>query len=109
MPDQIVPILLGLVTGVLLRTAVVGLRLAAASQPGGRLSKRQLTVAACVAAVAGVLLVTTHGALGEEHPRTERTHHAADRAVPAAPAAVPLLRPAARRRGSQRRPRCRPH
>ncbi|MDP9843067.1 zinc transporter ZupT [Streptosporangium lutulentum] len=95
LPDQIVPILLGLVTGVLLRTAVVGLRLAAASQPGGRLSKRQLTVAACVAAVAGVLLVTTHGALGEEHPRTERTHHAADRAVPAAPAAVPLLRPAA--------------
>ncbi|SNT34220.1 Zinc transporter ZupT [Streptosporangium subroseum] len=95
LPAQIVPILLGMVTGVLLRTAVVGLRLAAAGQAGGRLSKRHLTVAASVAVIAGVLLVTTHGALGEDHPRTERTPHAADRTAPAAPTPMPLRRPPA--------------
>ena len=66
LPGQIVPILLGMVTGVLLRTAVVGLRLAAASQAGGRLSKRHLTIAAGVAAIAGVLLITTHDVPGED-------------------------------------------
>ncbi|AWS43798.1 hypothetical protein [Streptosporangium sp. 'caverna'] len=95
LPAQIVPILLGMVTGVLLRTAVVGLRLAAAGQAGGRLSRRHLTIAACVAAIAGILLVTTHGALGEDHPRTERTPHAADRTAPAAPTPMPLRRPPA--------------
>ncbi|WP_371786280.1 hypothetical protein [Streptosporangium subroseum] len=93
LPAQTVPILLGMVTGVLLRTAVVGLRLAAAGQADGRLSKRHLTIAASVAIIAGVLLVTTHGALGEDHPRTERTPHAADRTAPATPTPMPLRRP----------------
>ncbi|WP_371786523.1 hypothetical protein [Streptosporangium subroseum] len=93
LPAQTVPILLGMVTGVLLRTAVVGLRLAAAGQADGRLSKRHLTIAASVAAIAGVLLVTTHGALGEDHPKTEPAPHAADRTAPAAPAASPAATP----------------
>jgi zinc transporter ZupT len=97
LPGQIVPILLGMVTGVLLRTAVVGLRLAAAGHADGRLPKRHLTIAAGVATVAGVLLITTHGVPGETHAQTGQTHRAADHAapVPPAPPATPLRRPPA--------------
>jgi hypothetical protein len=48
-PGQLVPILLGAVTGVLLRTAIVGIRLAA-SRGGGRLPTRHLIIAGTVAA-----------------------------------------------------------
>jgi zinc transporter ZupT len=95
LPGQIVPILLGMVTGVLLRTAVIGLRLAAAGHADGRLPKRHLTIAAGVAAVAGVLLITTHGVPGETHAQTGQTHHAVDHAPPAPPSAPPFRRPPA--------------
>ncbi|MFE3449364.1 hypothetical protein ACFXJ8_10550 [Nonomuraea sp. NPDC059194] len=56
LPPQVVPLLLALITGVLLRTAVVGLRLA--DTAGGRLSRRHLLVAAtAVLATTGLLTV----------------------------------------------------
>jgi zinc transporter ZupT len=104
LPAQIVPILLGMVTGVLLRTALVGLRLAAAGQAGSRLSKRHLTIAACVATIAGVLLVTMHGALGEDHAQTGQTHHVADHAPPAPPAPPATATPLRRQPAPQAQP-----
>ncbi|MEU4407919.1 hypothetical protein AB0F88_25665 [Streptosporangium sp. NPDC023963] len=93
LPGQIVPLLLGTVTGVLLRTAVVGLRLAAAGQEGGRLSKRHLTIAAGVAVTGGALLIATHGVLGEDHPQAGRRPHVAGHAAPGSPAPTPSARP----------------
>ncbi|MER5624468.1 hypothetical protein ABT061_25890 [Streptosporangium sp. NPDC002544] len=93
LPGQIVPLLLGMVTGVLLRTAIVGLRLAAAGQEGGRLSKRHLTVAAGVAVTGGALLIATHGVLGEDHPQTGHRPHVAGHTAPASPAPTPSARP----------------
>lgn len=87
------PLLLGMVTGVLLRTAIVGLRLAAAGQEGGRLSKRHLTVAAGVAVTGGALLIATHGVLGEDHPQTGHRPHVAGHTAPASPAPTPSARP----------------
>ncbi|WP_436762957.1 hypothetical protein [Streptosporangium sp. V21-05] len=102
LPGRAVPLLLGMVTGVLLRTAVVGLRLAAAGQEGGRLSRRQLAIAAGVAVTGGVLLVATHGVLGEDHPRTGHGSHVAGHAAPGSsgsststPTSTPTARPSA--------------
>lgn len=97
LPGQTVPLLLGMVTGVLLRTAVVGLRLAAAGQEGGRLSGRHLAIAAGVAVTGGVLLVAMHGVLGEDHPPAGHGSHVADRAAPVSPAPTPAARPPAPR------------
>ena len=52
--------LLGTVTGVLLRTAMVGLKLAADRQENGRLSRGQLVIATAVAITVGVLLAMAH-------------------------------------------------
>ncbi|MGP3920134.1 hypothetical protein [Nonomuraea sp. 10N515B] len=60
LPERLVPILLALVTGVLLRTAFVGLKLAAARQADGRLSKKQLATAAVIAIAAGTLVAAGH-------------------------------------------------
>ncbi|MEV6867729.1 hypothetical protein AB0M44_42925 [Streptosporangium subroseum] len=56
LPGQVVPVLLGMVTGVLLRTAIVGLKLAAGRQENGRLSRGQLVIATAAAITVGVLL-----------------------------------------------------
>ncbi|MFI9837602.1 hypothetical protein ACIHFD_11250 [Nonomuraea sp. NPDC051941] len=55
LPPQSVPILLGVLTGVLLRTAMVGLQMARAS---GRLPRRQVVVVATGVLAVGGLLVT---------------------------------------------------
>lgn len=60
LPGQSVPVLLGMVAGVLLRTAIVGMKLAAGKQESGRLSGKQLVVAATVAITVGLLLAMTH-------------------------------------------------
>ena len=56
LPGQVIPVLLGTVTGVLLRTAMVGLKLAADRQENGRLSRGQLVIATAMAITVGVLL-----------------------------------------------------
>jgi zinc transporter ZupT len=60
LPGQVVPILLSMISGVLTRTAVVGLKLAASKQAGGRLSRRQVTIAGCGALTIGALIVVAH-------------------------------------------------
>ncbi|MFC0555635.1 hypothetical protein ACFFHJ_32525 [Planotetraspora thailandica] len=67
LPPQLVPILLSMVMGVLLRTAIVGMKLAAGKQRNGRLSTRQIAIAAVAATTAGVLLAGAH-TLHEEEP-----------------------------------------
>ncbi|MDP9842293.1 hypothetical protein [Streptosporangium lutulentum] len=105
LPGQVVPILLGVVTGVLLRAAIVGFKLAAAKQENGRLSKRHLTIAAGVAVTAGGLLVTSHGMPGQDHSRTEPSHHVADGDTPGSPTPVPPHRtPAPQARTSAQAP-----
>ncbi|MBE3015097.1 hypothetical protein IL992_38915 [Microbispora sp. NEAU-D428] len=68
LPDHLVPILLAMVMGVLCRTAVVGMKLAASKQQGGRLSRRHIAIAATTAAGAGLLLATAHGLGEQEEP-----------------------------------------
>ncbi|MEZ0070834.1 hypothetical protein [Planotetraspora sp. GP83] len=68
LPVRLVPILLAMVMGVLCRTAIVGMKLAASKQQGGRLSRRQIAIAASAAAGAGILLATAHTLGGEESP-----------------------------------------
>ncbi|MBC6459577.1 hypothetical protein [Actinomadura sp. HBU206391] len=60
LPGRLVPVLLGMVAGVLLRTAVVGLRLAIRKREGDRLVTRQLAVAAVVALTVSALLAMGH-------------------------------------------------
>ncbi|GAA4203944.1 hypothetical protein GCM10022252_62330 [Streptosporangium oxazolinicum] len=93
LPGWLVPLLLGMVTGVLLRTAIVGLRLAAADQEGGRLSRRHLTIAAGVAVTGGALLIATHGVLGEDHPQTGHRPHVTGQAALGPPTPTPSARP----------------
>lgn len=66
LPERLVPVLMALVTGVLLRTALVGLKLAAAQQADGRLSRRQLATAAIIAIAAGTLVAAGHQHTGRE-------------------------------------------
>lgn len=66
LPQQWVPILLGVVIGVLSRTAIVGMRLAGSRQRNGRLSRRHLVIAATVSVTAGALLAAAHGLHEEE-------------------------------------------
>lgn len=68
LPDHLVPILLAMVMGVLCRTAVVGMKLAASKQQGGRLSRRHIAIAATTAAGAGLLLATAHSLGEQEEP-----------------------------------------
>ncbi|MEV4015042.1 hypothetical protein AB0J35_31535 [Nonomuraea angiospora] len=65
LPPQSVPILLGVLTGVLLRTAMVGLQMARAS---GRLPRRQVVVVATGVLAVGGLLVVAQTMLPGELP-----------------------------------------
>ncbi|MBP2704018.1 hypothetical protein JOL79_09380 [Microbispora sp. RL4-1S] len=60
LPTAWVPILLAMVMGVLCRTAYVGIRLAAGRQRDGRLSGRQIAIAAVTATAAGALMAGAH-------------------------------------------------
>ncbi|WP_433430659.1 hypothetical protein [Nonomuraea sp. CA-141351] len=65
LPAQSVPILLGMVTGVLLRTAVIGLTIARDSR---RLSRRHVILTVAAVTAVGGLLVTTQTLLSEDPP-----------------------------------------
>ncbi|MGW4665326.1 hypothetical protein [Streptosporangium sandarakinum] len=68
LPAALVPILLSMVMGVLCRTAIVGMKLAASKRRSGRLSRRQIAAAAVAAACAGVLLITANILGGDDDP-----------------------------------------
>ncbi|MET7337661.1 hypothetical protein [Nonomuraea sp. NPDC005650] len=80
LPAQSVPILLGMVTGVLLRTAVIGLTIARDSR---RLSRRHLVIAGTVVAGIGGLLITTQTVLAGGPPRPTLPIAAAHGVTPA--------------------------
>ncbi|MEU6409204.1 hypothetical protein [Microbispora sp. NPDC046933] len=86
LPQQWVPILLGVVIGVLSRTAIVGMRLAGSRQRNGRLSKRHLAIAATVSVTAGALLAAAH-AMHEEEEGAQ-TAERPGRAMAAGPASA---------------------
>ncbi|WP_283133288.1 hypothetical protein [Rhizohabitans arisaemae] len=67
-PAGAVPILLGVVGGVLLRTAMVGIKLAAHGERGGRLSRSQLAIAVVVAVTVGALLASTAHGVSRQDP-----------------------------------------
>ncbi|GII58397.1 hypothetical protein Pth03_67860 [Planotetraspora thailandica] len=62
LPGQVVSILLGMVTGVALRTAIAGMQHAAGSRKWTFPSKRHLDVAAAVVVTGGIVLVAATGA-----------------------------------------------
>jgi zinc transporter ZupT len=72
LPAKVVPILLSMISGVLTRTAVVGLKLAASKQAGGHLSRRQVTIAGLGALTVGALIVVAHTS-ENSHPTRTRT------------------------------------
>jgi zinc transporter ZupT len=68
LPGRVVPVLLGMISGVLLRTAIVGIKLAAGRQESGRLSRRHVAVATATAVAVGALLTMAHAGDGHsEH------------------------------------------
>lgn len=70
LPGQAVPVLLGVVAGVLLRTAVVGMRLAASKR---QLARKHLVIVAVIAVVVGAALVTmAHGVPGSDEKEAAR-------------------------------------
>jgi zinc transporter ZupT len=71
LPGRLVPVLLGMVAGVLLRTALVGLRLAVRRQEGERPMSRHLAIAAVVAVSVAALLAMAH----EVQRRVSREQH----------------------------------
>ncbi|HEV7936198.1 MAG TPA: hypothetical protein VGP70_28280 [Actinomadura sp.] len=71
LPGRLVPVLLGMVAGVLMRTALVGLRLAVRKHEGERPVTHHLAVAAVVAMTVAALLAMAHEAqrrVGRDHP-----------------------------------------
>ena len=85
LPAKVVPILLSMISGVLTRTAVVGLKLAASKQAGGHLSRRQVTIAGLGALTVGALIVVAH--------TTENSRPARTRTQPIHLAPSPVRRP----------------
>jgi zinc transporter ZupT len=60
LPVILVPVLLALVGGVLLRTAVVGMKLAASKRKSGELGRRHMAASIAVASALGTLMVLAH-------------------------------------------------
>ncbi|MFI6176338.1 hypothetical protein ACIA8R_12460 [Nonomuraea sp. NPDC051191] len=85
LPAQSVPILLGMVTGVLLRTGVIGLTIARDSR---RLTRRHLVVAASAVAAIGGLLVATQTLLADGPPHSSSPVAAGRGAGPASSSAA---------------------
>ncbi|MEU7895157.1 hypothetical protein AB0B45_20135 [Nonomuraea sp. NPDC049152] len=67
LPPAIVPLLLGMITGILLRTAVVGLKLAGTAG-GGRLSRRHVILTAVAVLATTVLLLSAQSMLEDGPP-----------------------------------------
>jgi zinc transporter ZupT len=74
LPEHVIPLLLGTVAGVLLRIAVVGVRLAAAQRQGG-LRRRHVAVAVAAAVALGTLLTTARAVQGQAASRAHRVGH----------------------------------
>ncbi|GIH23849.1 hypothetical protein Aph01nite_21590 [Acrocarpospora phusangensis] len=87
LPARAEPILVGVVAGVLLRTALVGLKLAAIRQEDGRLPRRHVLSAIGVAGTMAVLLAAVH--LVPEHPAVLSAGAGHRLPAPAGPAPVP--------------------
>ncbi|WP_214102845.1 hypothetical protein [Acrocarpospora catenulata] len=68
LPGRLVPILLGMVTGVLLRTAVVGLQMLSSRQKNGRLPRRYLWIASGAAGAMVAVTGLLHLMPGAAHP-----------------------------------------
>jgi zinc transporter ZupT len=68
LPDHIISLLLGTVAGVLLRIAVVGIRLAAGQRQGG-LRRRHVVIAVAAALLFGTLLTTARASQQQSAPR----------------------------------------
>lgn len=95
LPVQSVPILLGMVTGVLLRTAVIGLKMASASN-GGRLTRHHLALTAAAVLVTGGLLIAAQTLLAPGPSEPAMSSAAARTHLPAPRSPAPSI-PAARR------------
>src|SRR5689334_21590313 len=61
-----------MISGVLTRTAIVDLKVAAGKQAGGRLSRRVVTIAGVGALTIGALIVAAHTS-EDSHPMRTRT------------------------------------
>jgi hypothetical protein len=95
LPGKVVPLLLSMISGVLTRTAIVGLKLAASKQAGGRLSRRQVTIAGVGALTVGALIVVAHAGEASHPARTTPTQPV--RLAPS-PAQTPRKQPPGRGR-----------
>jgi hypothetical protein len=113
LPGRVIPVLIGMITGVLLRTAIVGMRLAASKQASGRLSTQHVVVASAAAVTAAVLLAMAHAGEGtEQHTGqkpvgTRRTTPSVDPAGHGAFSPAPTQRPgpkAAQANGTSKAP-----
>ncbi|AWZ05818.1 MULTISPECIES: hypothetical protein [unclassified Streptomyces] len=60
LPASLTPVLLAMVGGVLLRTAVVGLKLAAAKRRSGELRGWHISVSVAAASTIGAVMVLAH-------------------------------------------------
>ncbi|WP_433511555.1 hypothetical protein ACQP2T_48340 [Nonomuraea sp. CA-143628] len=87
LPAQSVPILLGMVTGVLLRTAVIGLTMARANN-GGQLSRRHIVLTTAAVLATGGMLVTSQTLLAADPSHSALPTAAAHR-LPAPPTRPP--------------------
>lgn len=76
LPGAAVPLLLALVGGVLLRTAIVGLRLAITKRRTGELRDWQIAAAVAVAGGLGVFATLAHDHGGEEGAGHDHAEHA---------------------------------
>jgi zinc transporter ZupT len=101
LPAKVVPLLLSMISGVLSRTAIVGLKLAAGKQAGGRLSRRQVTIAGVGALTIGALIVAAHTSEGT-HPARTRTRPV--RLAPSPARSLPRTGPGAPERGRPENP-----
>jgi zinc transporter ZupT len=72
LPESVLPVLLALLGGVLLRTAVVGLRMAAQKKRSGELRNWQIAGALAAAGALGVFVTLSHG---HEHGADEAAAH----------------------------------
>ncbi|WP_214106853.1 hypothetical protein [Acrocarpospora catenulata] len=89
-PPQVEPILIGVVAGVLLRTAVVGIKLAASRQKDGRLPRRHLVSAIALAGTLAVIIAVIRWMPGDQ--RSNQMGRAVAR-LPAPAASPPSAMP----------------
>jgi hypothetical protein len=83
LPAAAIPVLMAMVGGVLLKTALVGIKLAFAKRRSGELRSAHIATAVTAAIALGVLTNLTHDHGAEDHPAGEHddSHHAVDHAA----------------------------